>query len=189
MESLNFMGFIGAILFFVILLYVIYSVGIMKLIQAEGGYDTYKAWIPVYNNYVLGEIIEKEIPDSDMVKADLTKYIFTFSFMLSVIPTKVGDVLVIICAIYQLIVLAIFANKYGTAMSMIITNVFLVPGIGLMILAKKMAAAKAENEKKRIEDISAVSARDNEIKESEGIQKNKEECPNDESIKFDTKDE
>lgn len=144
-ESLGY-GLLAAGVVFIVLIiallgYVIRSIGIMKLMQAKGMDALYRAWIPFWAPYTVGTIIEDEVTDSDMIKYNTTRWIVTFYSLCSLIP-YIGGVLSLLGGIYFIVACAIMANKYNTALSMVISSIFGLSGIGYMILATKMNEAE-----------------------------------------------
>ncbi len=124
--------------------YVVNSYGIMKLMQVEGYGDVYRAWIPFYNNYLLGEIIESELGQSQLVFPGITKWIFCLYIVAGAIPA-IGELAVFVGGVYCLVVLCVFADKYKTTASMIISSIFGLSGIGMMILASRISSGQPGN--------------------------------------------
>jgi hypothetical protein len=138
--------FIGILAFFAIILlayYVVFCIGIMKMMKAKDLKDIYRAWIPVWNIYMLGLIIEDEVDDNSFVYNG-TRWMFLvisllpLLFIIPVLPwiaMQIGLVYIYICTV-------LLAGKHNTIVSMIISNIFGLPGIGFMIIASKMEKKK-----------------------------------------------
>jgi len=136
------LAYLALALVLIVVLYVFNCFGIMKLMQAKGMDNTYRAWIPSWSVYVLGTIIEEELADNSAVKENVTRWIITLAPLAAMIPS-IGSFLAFAGAIYQIVVCAILASKYGTTASMIISSIFGLPAIGYIILAGKMESVEA----------------------------------------------
>ncbi|HKK94708.1 MAG TPA: hypothetical protein VJ916_00080 [Anaerovoracaceae bacterium] len=142
------MGFLGVlavmglfILVVAVASYVIYAIGLSKVMAAKGMDDRYRAWIPFWNAYVGGSIIEEEAGYEAFV-IDGTKWILTLGgvaggILSGVIPI-IGGVIPLAYYVYTIMCNAVLAKKYGTMTSMIITSIIGLPGIGYIILSNQM---------------------------------------------------
>jgi hypothetical protein len=128
------LGFFGFLI--ILALYVLKAVGIMKLMDAKSMDRKYRAWIPFWNAYVVGSIIEDEVNDSVVVPG-VTKYIIMLYSLLTVVPV-IGEYLVFIGAIYTIVCYAVLAKKYGAMAPMIILSIIGLEGIGFILLGNKM---------------------------------------------------
>lgn len=117
--------------------YVIYSFGVYRLMVAEGLEDRYRAWIPFWNSYVYGEILEFETEGFAITFPGVTKWIVCL-YPLAVVVPGVGELAVAVGAIYVLILSVALANKYNTVPSMLISSIFSLSGIGFCFLASEM---------------------------------------------------
>ncbi|NLY81161.1 MAG: hypothetical protein GX078_00080 [Clostridiales bacterium] len=129
------------ILVIVLLTYVLFAIGLAKIMKAKGMDDRYRAWIPFWNSYVLGSIIEEEIGNEPYV-FEGTKWIFAFGglaagVIANMIPF-VGALVPLALYVYIIVCCAVMAKKYGTMVSVIITSIIGLPGIGFIITAGKM---------------------------------------------------
>ena len=121
--------------------YVVNSFGIMRLMQVKGYENVYRAWIPFYNDYILGEMVEDEIGDSQLVFPGVTRWIMCLYPLAGAVPA-IGELAVSVGAIYFIVVLCIFADKYKTTASMVISSIFCLSGIGMMILASRIESGQ-----------------------------------------------
>lgn len=130
---------IGSFIFilFVGVFYVVYALGIKKLMIAEGLPDTYRAWVPFWNSFVLGEILEQETADFQFTFQNTTKWIVCLGPLFTIVPF-VGNIASAIAGIYVFVLCAVMASKQGTTASMIISSLFCLSGIGFMIYANKV---------------------------------------------------
>ena len=117
--------------------YVVNSFGIMRLMQVKGYDNVYRAWIPFYNSYILGEMVEGEIGDSQLVFPGVTRWIMCLYPLAGAVPA-LGELAVFVGGIYYIVVLCIFADKYKTTASMVVSSLFTLSGIGMMILASRI---------------------------------------------------
>lgn len=118
--------------------YVVDAYGIMKLMEAKGYDQLYRAWVPFLNSYLLGEIVEDELQGHQLVFPGYTKWIFALYFVAGAVPL-IGNLAVIAGGIYVLVLCCIMADKYKTVASMLISSLFALGGIGYAIVASKIA--------------------------------------------------
>ena len=121
--------------------YVVNSFGIMRLMQVKGYDNVYRAWIPFYNSYILGEMVEGEIGDSQLVFPGVTRWIMCLYPLAGAVPA-LGELAVFVGGIYYIVVLCIFADKYKTTASMVVSSLFTLSGIGMMILASRIESGQ-----------------------------------------------
>ena len=143
-ELLGFLiGMIAFVIIILAALYSVYCIGIMKMMKAKDLNDRYRAWIPIWNVYMLGLIIEDEVDDNGFV-FNGTKWMFLIIsilplfFLIPILPwiaMQVGAIYIYICTV-------LLASKHNTIVSMIISSMFGLPGIGFMIIASKMEKKK-----------------------------------------------
>lgn len=138
---------------FVVVIYVVNALGILRLMEAEGLGDTYRAWIPIWNSFVLGEILEEETEGFQLTFPSTTKWIVAAAPLMSLVP-GIGSFCSFLAGIYIIVLCAKMASKLGTQVSMIVSSIFLLQGIGLMIYASKL---KAVNPGKKMEEKPAFS--------------------------------
>ena len=121
--------------------YVVNSFGIMRLMQVKGYDNVYRAWIPFYNSYILGEMVEGEIGDSQLVFPGVTRWIMCLYPLAGAVPA-LGELAIFVGGIYYIVVLCIFADKYKTTASMVVSSLFTLSGIGMMILASRIESGQ-----------------------------------------------
>ena len=121
--------------------YVVNSFGIMRLMQVKGYDNVYRAWIPFYNSYILGEMVEGEIGDSQLVFPGVTRWIMCLYPLAGAVPA-LGELALFVGGIYYIVVLCIFADKYKTTASMVVSSLFTLSGIGMMILASRIESGQ-----------------------------------------------
>ena len=121
--------------------YVVNSFGIMRLMQVKGYDNVYRAWIPFYNSYILGEMVEGEIGDSQLVFPGVTRWIMCLYPLVGAVPA-LGELALFVGGIYYIVVLCIFADKYKTTASMVVSSLFTLSGIGMMILASRIESGQ-----------------------------------------------
>lgn len=143
--AMGILGIIAFLGFFILIIavasYVIFAIGLSKIMAAKGMGDRYRAWIPFWNAYVIGSIIEEEAGDEAFV-FDGTKWIIALggiaAGVVSGIIPVIGGIIPLAYYVYLIMCNAVLAKKYGTMTSMIVTSIVGLPGIGYMILAGKM---------------------------------------------------
>ena len=143
-----------------IAVYILRAWALQRIMKARGMTALYRAWIPFWNSYTYGKIIENEVPKSSYVKENFTCWILTFYGLAGYIPV-IGSILSLAGYIYTIIVSAVLAKKYSTMPSMIITSIFGVPFIGLFILGNSMKKNKVEMCQDDITCIRAVESKKN----------------------------
>lgn len=129
------------ILVIALLTYVLFALGLAKIMKAKGMEDRYRAWIPFWNSYVLGSIVEEEIGNEAYV-FDGTKWIFTFGglaagVIANIIPF-IGALVPLALYVYIILCCAVMAKKYDSMVAVIVTSILCLPGIGYLIMAGKM---------------------------------------------------
>ncbi|MBQ0004653.1 MAG: hypothetical protein KBS68_02190 [Clostridiales bacterium] len=117
--------------------YVVYALGVRKLMIAEGLDNTYRAWVPIWNSFVLGEILEQETEGFQFTYQNTTKWIVAFAPLFSMVPA-IGSFVALAAGIYVIVLCAVMASKQGTTASMIISSLLGFSGIGLMIYASRL---------------------------------------------------
>lgn len=120
--------------------YGVNAYGIYKLMQAEGLGDTYRAWIPVWNSFVLGEILEQETDGYKLTFPNTTKWIIPLYPFASFVPV-IGSIATFAGWVYTIILSAVMAGKRNTTASMVISSLVGLPGIGYIIYASALSAA------------------------------------------------
>ncbi len=126
------------VLMFVGVFYAVNAYGIMKLMEAKGYDQLYRAWVPFLNMYFLGEIVEEEIGGHEFVFPGYTKWILALYPLTGAVPF-LGNVAAVAGHIYTIVVCCIMADKYKTTVSMIVSAIFGFPGIGYSIMASRMS--------------------------------------------------
>ena len=143
--AVGLLGFLAVMGLFIFVLavatYVIFAIGLSKIMAAKGMGDRYRAWIPFWNVYVIGSIIEEEAGDEAFI-FDGTKWILTLGgiaggIISGMIPV-IGGIIPLAYYVYLIMCNAVLAKKYGTMTSMIITSIVGLPGIGYIILSNQM---------------------------------------------------
>ena len=125
--------------------YCVNSYGVMCLLREKGCKNYKCAWIPVYRNYILAELAEKEFSDASFIN----KWIFSFGWIAAWLP-NVGLFCGILYLFYHVIVLHKFGEKYGNEFSMVLSTLLGFYGIGCHITASNI---KEELKKKTYENV------------------------------------
>lgn len=142
-EGVLLFGVIILVLLPIIAIYVLNCVGQAKMMKAKGMEDIYRAWIPFWRSYILGSIMEDEIKDNKFIGGG-TKWIFLitslspiliiamfFFAFIPIIAMEIGLVYIVISNV-------LLASKYNTIVSMMISSMFGLFGIGYIIIAGRM---------------------------------------------------
>lgn len=123
--------------------YAINAYGICKLMKVRGLDRTYRAWIPVWNDFILGMILEDETEGDQLTFPGTTRWIVALWPFCSIVPL-IGSLVVFAGWVYTIILCAKMASKRGTQLSMVISSIFGLSGIGLMIYASKLEESPSE---------------------------------------------
>ena len=118
--------------------YIIYAFGVKAVMEKKGMGNTYRAFVPVWNSYIAGEILEDELRGDSFIFPNCTRWILALGFLVEFIPF-VGGVALIVFDIYNIILMAKLGGKYGTTVANVLFSICGLTGLGYLITAKRMS--------------------------------------------------
>ena len=126
------------IVFFTIflILYLTFCIGVRNFL-IKNGLSTTGFWIPIYNLYLMGNILEFEL-NCENPLFHYAKYLFPIiTIALCFVSDTLGTIITIVYTIYRIYCFYKLGEKYNNGLLLSILSIFHLQGIGLIICTKK----------------------------------------------------
>lgn len=119
-----------------IIAYITFCIGLKRFL-IKNGLKTNLYWLPFYNLYLMGLVIDHEVGYKNKL-LEYAKYIMPIGCIITYFIT--GNLSTVVCPIYfiyTLYVYYIFGKKYEYGLSTAILSIFKLQGINLLTITKK----------------------------------------------------
>lgn len=128
--------FVVGFLIYSIVAYILFCIGLRQFLIRNQMSATL-CWLPIYNLYLMGKVIEKEIGEQDL-GLRYAKYILPIGFVVTyLLHGKIQFLVLLLYTLYSIFCYYRLGKKYRCGVFNAILSFFMLQGAGMLIIKKR----------------------------------------------------